>query len=300
MAIHGKVKRYFLIIDKISRLGYTSLKEIQDYLLTYNLEISRRTFVRDIAEIRSEFGIEIVYDSFQNGYTIDKENSRDLDTISRLLQTAISTEAVLDNIHDSKTMMSFIDYGSDVELKGMEYFESLLKAVKEHWVVSFKHENYNTGTLKPYELCPYLLKEYQKRWYIVGTVHGTEKIRTFGIDRIEDFKLLSTTFKRNERLNPKPYFEDIIGLNYSEYEVETVEIKLSTIQAKYLLAYPVHKSQKIVSQLDEEIIMQYNLKPNYEFQERLLMYGRNVTVLKPLWLRDLIIEKLKAALENYY
>ena len=195
MAIHGKVKRYFLIIDKISRLGYSSLKEIQDYLLTYDLEISRRTFVRDLAEIRYEFGIEIIYDHFRRGYTIDKENSRDLDTISRLFQTAISTEAVLDNIHDSKTMMSFIDYGSDVELKGMEFFESLLKAVKEYRVVSFKHENYNTETIKPYELCPYLLKEYQKRWYVVGTVNGTEKIRTFGIDRIEDFKLLLSTFQ---------------------------------------------------------------------------------------------------------
>ncbi len=276
------------------------MKELQDYLLTYDLEISRRTFVRDLAEIRYEFGIEIIYDHFRRGYTIDKENSRDLDTISRLLQTAISTEAVLDNIHDSKKMMSFIDYGSDVELKGMELFEPLLKAVKEYRVVSFKHENYNTETIKPYELSPYLLKEYQKRWYVVGTVNGTEKIRTFGIDRIEDFKLLSKTFKRNESLNPKPYFDDIIGLNYSEYEVEQVEIKLTNLQAKYLLAHPIHKTQRVINDLDEGIVMEYTLKPNYEFQERLLMYGKNVTVLKPSWLRSLMKEKLKEALENYY
>ncbi len=300
MAIHGKIKRYFLIIDKISRVGYSTLKELQDYLLTYDLEISRRTFVRDLAEIRYEFGIEIIYDHFRRGYTIDKENSRDLDTISRLLQTAISTEAVLDNIHDSKKMMSFIDYGSDVELKGMELFEPLLKAVKEYRVVMFNHENYNTETIKPYELRPYLLKEYQKRWYVVGTVNGTEKIRTFGIDRIEDFKLLSTTFKRDESLNPKPCFDDIIGLNYSEYEVEQVEIKLTSLQAKYLLAYPIHKTQRVVNDCDGGMVMQYFLKPNYEFQERLLMYGKNVTVLKPYWLRELMKEKLKEALANYY
>lgn len=299
MAIHEKIKRYFLIIDKLNRIECSSLKEIQARLLIYDLEISRRTFVRDLAEIRDEFGIEIVYDYFKRGYKIDKENSHNLDTISRLLQTAISTEAVLDNIHDSKKMMSFIDYGSDVELKGMVFFESLLKAVKEYRIVTFKHENYNTGTIKPYELSPYLLKEYQKRWYVVGTVNGTDNIRTFGIDRIEDFKLLATTFIRNESLNPKPYFDDIIGLNYSEYEVEQVHIRLSALQAKYLLAYPIHKTQQLISQLDDEVIMQYTLKPNYEFQERMLMFGKNATVLTPSWLRNLMKAKLKEALLNY-
>ena len=118
-----------------------------------------------------------------------------------------------------------------------------------------------------------------------------------------ELKILSCyfrPFKRNESLNPKPYFDDIIGLNYSEYEVEQVAVKLSTLQAKYLLAYPIHKTQKVINDSDGGIVMQYTLKPNYEFQERLLMYGKNVTVLKPLWLRDLMKEKLKEALENYY
>ena len=299
MSIHGKIKRYFLIIEKVSRVSYSPLSEIQEYLLTHDFEVSRRTFVRDLTEIRNEFGIEIIYDYSRKGYVLDKENSMNLDTISRLLQTAISTEALLDNIHDSKNMMNYIDYGSDVELKGMELFEPPLKAVKEYKVVRFKHENYNTGTIKPYELCPYLLKEYQKRWYVVGTVNGTESIRTFGIDRIEDFKLLPDTFKRNESLNPKPYFLDIIGLNYSEYEVEEVVVVFTPLQAKYLKAYPIHKSQAIIAENNDKVEMRFILKPNYEFQERLLMFGKNVTVLKPLWLKEKIKTSLKEALENY-
>src|SRR5690606_40629522 len=47
------------------------------------------------------------------------------------------------------------------------------------------------------DLNPYLLKEYQNRWYLVGTIKPTDEFRTFGIDRISNLVVSETTFKPN-------------------------------------------------------------------------------------------------------
>ena len=106
MSIHGKVKRYYLIIDKVSRGKYPSISVLQSHLSSYGFHIPRRNFVRDLSEIRNEFGVEIVYDHSRRGYYVDRESSLDFDTISQLLQTAISTEALLENMQSSRKAMN--------------------------------------------------------------------------------------------------------------------------------------------------------------------------------------------------
>lgn len=299
MSVQGKIKRYFLIIEKVSRIGYPSFAEIREYLEEHDFPISHRTLQRDIEQIRNQFGIELVYDSYKNGYSIDKESSWDVDTFTNILQTAISTDSLLENLRDSKAVMDYIDYGNDVELKGMQHFDTILKAIKSNNIIHFDHINYSANTSKPYILEPYLLKEYKKRWYVIGRVHKTENIRTFGIDRLENFALTKEVFKRDDSLNPKPYFKDVIGLTYSTGEMDTIELKAGITQAKYLESQPLHHSQSIIDKSDSHITFRYQLIPNYEFKELIFMMSTNIEVLKPQWLREEISNSIKKTLEKY-
>lgn len=299
MSIQSKIKRHFLIIEKVNRGTFPSFSEIKDYLEDHDFFVSHRTIQRDLEQIRNEFAIEVVYDTFKDGYYIDKEVSWNLETFTQILQTAISTESLLDNIQDSKNFIEYIDYGQEVTLQGMHYFDNLLEAVKHQQVLELDHENFSTGKITPYKLNPYLLKEYQKRWYVIGTINDTESIRTFGIDRLVKVKKTKETFKRIDRLNPKPYFHDIIGLNYTEKEVEEVIIKASTVQAKYLNTYPLHSSQEIIDVNEQHTTYKLHIGPNYEFRERILMLGANIEVVSPKWLRNLIATSLDKALQQY-
>lgn len=299
MSVQGKIKRFFLIIEKVGRKTSPSFSEIQGYLEDHDFPISHRTLQRDIEQIRNQFGIELVYDSYKNGYHIDEESSWDIDTFTNILQTAISTDSLLENLRDSKAVMDYIDYGNDVELKGMQYFDSILKAIKTTQIIEFDHINYSANTSKPYSLEPYLLKEYKKRWYVIGRVHQTDNIRTFGIDRLENFKTLKDIFKRDEALNPKPYFKDVIGLTYSTGEMDTIELKASTTQAKYLESQPLHHSQTIIDSTENHITFQYKLIPNYEFKEVIFMMSSNIEVSKPQWLRDEISASIQKTLKKY-
>lgn len=196
---------------------------------------------------------------------------------------------------DFKEISKYFHLSSTTELKGIQLLQPLLNAIKEKNTIEFKHENYHTYNITNYKLEPYLLKEYLNRWYVVGIVPSTGEFRTFGIDRIEDLVIRNTLFERNNKVDPRTFFEDTIGLVYTEHELQPVLIQASEHQAKYIKSLPLHTSQQTLNNFKFSL----TLTPNYELIQRILMMGSEVQVLKPLWLRDKIKGTLKKALESY-
>ena len=76
--------RHNLIINKLRRKKYVTFREICDYLdresdmQGEDLTISKRTFVRDMAEIGEIYGIHIKYDFSVRAYFIEDDFSEDL------------------------------------------------------------------------------------------------------------------------------------------------------------------------------------------------------------------------------
>lgn len=70
-------------------------------------------------------------------------------------------------------------------------------------------------------------------------------------------------------------------------------------QAKHIKSQPVHASQQILIDNAQELRIQIHVRPNYELEEQILKQGERVTVLEPKWLRDVIRNRIKNALENY-
>ena len=77
---------------------------------------------------------------------------------------------------------------------------------------------------------PYLLKEYQNRWYLIGTTGGADDFKTFGIDRISELDVKKETFKLIPNINPNELFENTVGLNYSANKLEDVILSFTPYQ----------------------------------------------------------------------
>jgi|SRR6218665_165022 len=86
MSAQGSIKRYMLILDKARAGRYPSFADLKDYLHEHGFEISARTLQRDIEQIRIEFGVEIKYDRYRNGYFVDEESSVNKKQIHRFLR----------------------------------------------------------------------------------------------------------------------------------------------------------------------------------------------------------------------
>ena len=161
-------------------------------------------------------------------------------------------------------------------------------------------------------LHPYLLKEYNRRWYLIAAAESDGKILNFALDRID--KVVPLPAHRyveydgdiNER------FEDIIGVTY--YDASPIHKILFWVSDKSqdnVETKPLHESQvKFNGVKDEELRSKYakleggsffniECRENYELIRELTSYGKELLVLKPSEIRDRVLERIYETNNSY-
>lgn len=159
---------------------------------------------------------------------------------------------------------------------------------------------------------PYLLREYNRRWYLICAADGDGKLLNFALDRIE----------RVEPLPDKPYrpydgdlserFEDIIGVTlYDDHPLQTIVFWVSDHSKNYVLTKPLHDSQKHYrGEKEAELRRQYPMLEggvffsiecieNYELIRELISFREDLVVLSPDNIRDTVMERIAAMYEMY-
>ncbi|MDH5400081.1 MAG: WYL domain-containing protein [Cyclobacteriaceae bacterium] len=299
MSVQATIRRYALIIEKTRKDRYPSSKEIRAFLYEHGLAKSERTLQRDIETIRDDFGVEIAYDHRLKGYHIDKENSRiDTSSFMRLIDIVNTATVILEGLRQSKETLNYLAFDGG-QLTGVENLKDLLFAIQNNRKVGFTHHSFHTGKDRDYTFRPYLLKEYQNRWYVVGILGTMTEFRTLGLDRLSNLKVLAETFKRDPKANPATLFEDTVGLTYSEHEKERVILSFTAQQGKYAKTLPFHSSQEILKDDEKELQVAIEVTPNYELMQKILMHGETVRVISPEWLVKKIQKMLRKAAERY-
>jgi predicted DNA-binding transcriptional regulator YafY len=178
-----------------------------------------------------------------------------------------------------------------------EFLKLSLNAIIQKQKLSFNYTNYATDESKNFIIQPVLLKEFQHRWYVCGNNEAGE-FRSFGLDRISNLIVLQETFRSSIK-NPKALFDKIIGLSVENDPSEKIVLSFHPLQGKYILSQPIHLSQKIVLQNENELRISINVIPNYELLEQILKHGDRVKVMEPAWLKSEIIGRLTSALNQY-
>ena len=303
MSIQGKMHRLYIIIDKIienqNRDYYLSKKEIIDYLDIHDLSASSRTFMRDLDIIKYEFGISIEYDIDRRGYHIINDNLPKVQNVINFLELASTAEIITTNLQESKELLKHISFDNNSNSNQSSNLKILFHAIKERRVITFKHQNYTTNKTTCYSLEPILLKQYLNRWYIIGTISNSNDSRTFGVDRLQFLKVSNNTFSKLEDYYIEDKFEDIIGLNYNENKLETVELSFTKAHANYVKSLPWHKSQIISFENDKELRIKLTIKPNFELKQKILMLGSMVKVINPKYLANEIKLELYRSYNQY-
>ena len=304
MAQHENIKRYRLIIEKTQR-GFPTLKEIIEHLTILGLDVSERTLQRDFKTLRERFDVEITYDRNRRGYFLEHANFNDVEQFVRFLEILLTADLLEQSLKESKDTLRHIDFESAGMQCGSHLLKDLLRALREKREVEFAHESFFREHKKKYRVRPFLLKEYLNRFYLVGQVpdlkgKGKERFRTFGLDRIIDLQVTDRFFNRDRDVNPKYFFDNVIGLTYSTGNLlEDVVLSFSPRQGKYIKTLPMHDSQEVLIDDDQELRIKLQVKPNFELIQKILMHGQHVKVLEPDSLKDQIKKTLEKAVEQY-
>ena len=298
MSKRESISRYNLIIKKL-RKHPASFKEISEYLAfeselqEYNFNVSKRTFQRDLDDIRSLYNIDIQYDYSRRVYhiAIDQQpevNERILEAYDTFNALNI-TDRLSNHIHFEKRRP-----------QGTENLYGLLHAVKNSIQIKFTYQKYWEEELSQRIAEPYALKEFRNRWYVLARDVQDQQIKSFALDRLTNLEISKKRFQFPRDFNTSEHFKysfGIIGPN--DHQPQEVVLSFTPFQGKYIKSLPLHESQQILIDNDEELRIKLKLFITHDFFMELLSYGENMKVLQPESLIDDLKASLKKVLKQY-
>lgn len=205
-----------------------------------------------------------------------------------------------------------IYFSNNPYLKNSNLLGTLFTYIANKVTVHLTYHTFYDNVQKEIDFHPYLLKQYNDRWYVIGAADTDGKILTFALDRIiEVAPLLDKAY----RLSPDDLverYEDIIGITYYEGEpVEDIIFWASGNVTGYIDTKPIHGSQR---QLKSELAAELSTKHpslqggkfygiscirNYELIRELCSYGHDVIVLSPKHIQNAVHDRIQAMMEVY-
>ena len=298
MSNREALSRYNLIVNRI-RKSPASLKDIQAYLQReselqgYNFEISSRTFKRDLEDIWSIYKIDIQFDFSRKVYKIVSEEQSDIH--NRMLE-AFDTFNVL-NVANG--LAKYVHFESR-KPQGTEHFYGLLHAIKNAQFISFTYQKFWTDEVTHRTVAPYALKEFKDRWYIIAKDEKDNRIKTFGLDRIQDLEISRKKFSYPSGIDIAGLYKNSFGIINPENSIpEEIVLSFDAEQGKYLKSFPLHSSQTSLVDTNDELQISLTLNITHDFVMEVLSYGDRVKVVKPDSLKQTVINHYQQALKYY-
>ena len=285
MSKRESISRYNLIIKKL-RKNPATFKEIAEYLAfeselqEYNFNIGKRTFQRDLDDIRSIYNIDIQYDFSRKVYYIDFDeqpevNERILEAFDTFNALNI-TDRLSNHIHFEKRRP-----------QGTENLYGLLHAIRNHSQIKFVYQKYWEDELTPRQVEPYALKEFRSRWYVLANDLKDQKIKSFALDRLTDLEITKRKFNLPNNFDVNEHFQYSFGIiSPNEDKPNEVILSFTPFQGKYIKSLPLHETQQVLVDNELELRIRLTLFITHDFIMELLSYGANLKVIEPVSLID--------------
>lgn len=302
MALSGEItRRRDLIVEIVRRNPLIQRDEILKRLHNAGFFLSQRTLERDLEILRHESIVSVQYNYFYAGYELSGDTPENMSTYDRMKE--FHSRGQLLELARRKEFAPFMDFEKPLEFPELSHFEIIARAIHKRYKIEIEYIRYGRNESKTHVVMPYLIKEYQQRWYLISRLEYRNDFVPFSLDknRLLSVKLLSEKFKRNQDVEEvKKRFADVIGITLGvEENVETVIISLTPDQAGYLESQPWHISQKCILDSPEEKQYSFTLIPNVELEKKILSFIPAIRVVEPEWLREKILFILKQNLISY-
>ena len=306
------------------------IQECSDALYEYEGKdsyVSKRTVQLDIQNMRSNklgYNAPIeVYD--RKYYKYSKPNYSiteipitdiDLDILTESMEMlrqfknfSLFTElnGVIQKLEDkiyreTKDQSPIIHLDKNDQLLGIEHLDTIYQAILKKLVLNIQYQSFKARKATWVIFTPYILKEFNNRWFVVGRKSDTSYISTFALDRIQELEFLIDEPYIKSDFDPDNYYNDTFGVTVlSEKDIIDIELKIDAHNAPYVLTKPFHGSQELIGEYaDGSVLVGFRLHHNFEIERLILGFGPAITVMKPRRLKQSIKRLAKRLYINYY
>ena len=206
-----------------------------------------------------------------------------------------------------------ISFSNNPYLQNSNLLGKLFDNISNEVVIRLSYHTFNDESVRSIDFHPYLLKQYNNRWYLLGAADSDKKILHFALDRIDKVEPLPEKkyWACSEDLAER--FEDIVGVTlYEDRPVEHILCWASETSKGYVDSKPIHGSYTpIRGEKDQQLRGEYpqlvggmfftlDCINNYELVRELCSYGKDLVVLHSDGsVKDDVMERIKGMDEKY-
>jgi predicted DNA-binding transcriptional regulator YafY len=298
------------------------IRKIEDQIHT---SLSDSMFTKDLQNMRMLYGAPIKFDRYNNGYqyteanfsikefplTLDEIEALDFSTalFQQLKNTRMfkQFESAINKVIEGyrvsaiigKSEQQILQVEEAIKTEGNEWLDVILKAIVEKNCLKITYHAFGKEN-KDHEFSSYLLKEYHNRWYTVGYSKRANNILVLAIDRINSVESCNGNYISDNKFIPADFFKYSFGITQIHTaKPQTIVLSFSPDQAAYIISQPLHSSQKVILENENEVQIELKVYVTQELKMAILSYGQEVKVLQPKSLKAELKKVIEKMIINY-
>lgn len=212
------------------------------------------------------------------------------------------------DVESERPVMSFEE---NKYLKNKEYLPKLFTFISNRVTIELTYQKFTEDMPKTFVVYPYMLKQYNNRWYLLCTPvademgeYNPELVLNLPLDRfVGDIKPCKDRY-RECAVNLEERYEEIIGISYyEENPIDEIVFAVRTQDAPFIETKPIHETQRVCLDMkyyvDGYKTFCIECRYNYELLSTFSSFGDEIIVLAPNHFRKKIIEPVQSQLEGY-
>ena len=309
--------RHILHIDQSIRSGCAP----NCGALAGELEVSRRTVLRDIDFLRYDLGAPIEYSPKRRGYLYTEPNwslpnlrisEGDLFAImvaEQALQVYEGTpwhdrlKSAFDRIvaclpdriefQPQEIMLRFSFDPQGVSIVDPDILEGLSQAIRQNRTVEIQYVSLKRGVRGTHTIDPYALRFAHGSWYLAGRDHRSNRVPLFNLSRIDKLKATQREFDyQAAAFDHDGYFNATFGV-FETAKPAKITIDLSGIAAQLVQERRWHSSQVVKKMKGGRVRFSVEVSHTYDILPWILSWGEEAKVVAPRKLKVIVAEKVK-------
>ena len=214
---------------------------------------------------------------------------------TRKLQ-AKSAEGIKEILADASQLISVLGLKLADHSKHREIIRTIQFALLEERQLTGQYESpYEPGPVK-LRLHPYRLCLIKNAWYLIAKPEDGEAPRTYRVARFKTLRMLDQPADVSEDFNLKEYLGNAWAVFRGDKSYD-VEIRFTAEAAKVVTETVWHHTQKVKSHRNGSVTLSFQVDGLEEIRNWVLGWAGSAKVVKPAELRELVVQKLQAAME---
>ena len=184
---------------------------------------------------------------------------------------------------------------------GVAWLAPLYRAVRAQQVLRLRYRAFGVAEGWEETVQPYLLKQFNHRWFLVGQGSGRPGISNYALDRIEAADPDPATPYVTPPASLAARFQDVVGVSVpaGAGPPELVRLRFRPERGQYVQTKPLHPSQENGPADASGLEISLRVQLNRELETLVLSFGDDVEVLAPAALRQQVAGRLRQGAAQY-